>query len=183
MSGKKDRFEAKMTGDQKLLCEQTGLRMPCLPFTKRGQAENMLFNRLMIERSQNFDEQEMCLKWVNHCDGKLIFPKLPFYMQAHYKSWKCNQAVWSQVDSTDFKKGAERLKKLNTDSAKLLPRPQVQVTLRMENKVIAAAPADGVNVSTTSGGGKVIADTSVSATMHPKVPEQSNGQSATDKGK
>jgi hypothetical protein len=103
MSGKKDRFEAKMTGDQKLLCEQTGLRMPCLPFTKRGQAENMLFNRLMIERSQNFDEQEMCLKWVNHCDGKLIFPMLPFYMQAHYKSWTCNQAVWSQVDSTDFK--------------------------------------------------------------------------------
>jgi hypothetical protein len=84
--------------------------MPCVPFTKRGQAENMLFNRLMIERSGNFDEQEMCLEWVNHCDGKLIFPKLPFYMQDHYKSWKQNQAAQHQVDSTNFKKGAERLK-------------------------------------------------------------------------
>jgi hypothetical protein len=95
--------------------------MPCVGFTKRGQAENLIFNRLMIERSRNFDEQEMCLEWVNHCDGKLIFPKLPFYMQDHYKSWKQSQAARHQVNSTNFKKGAERLKKLIEDSEKLLP--------------------------------------------------------------
>jgi hypothetical protein len=43
----------------------------------------MLFDRLMIERSGYFDEQEMCLEWVNHCDGKLIFLKLPLYIRAH----------------------------------------------------------------------------------------------------
>jgi hypothetical protein len=71
---KKDGFGAKMMGDQqKFLWEGSGLGMPCLPFTKRVQAENMLFNRLMIERSGHFNEQEICLKWVNHCDGKLKF--------------------------------------------------------------------------------------------------------------
>jgi hypothetical protein len=75
----------------------------------------------MIERSRNSDEQEMCIEWVNHCDGKLILPKLQFYMRAHYKSWKRHQAAWRQVDSTNFKKGAERLKKLNEDSSKSLP--------------------------------------------------------------
>ena len=56
--------------------------MPCsVSFTKRGQAENMRFNKLMIERNGNFDEQEMCVEWVNYCDGKLIFPKLvPYYI-------------------------------------------------------------------------------------------------------
>jgi hypothetical protein len=81
----------------------------------------MLFNRLMIERSGNFDEHEMCVEWVNHCDGTLIFPKLQFYMRAHYKSCKRNQAARRQVDSTNFKNGAERLKKLNEDSSKSLP--------------------------------------------------------------
>jgi hypothetical protein len=35
----------------------------------------------MIDRSGHFDEQKMGLEWVNpHCDGKLIFPKPPFFM-------------------------------------------------------------------------------------------------------
>jgi hypothetical protein len=146
-------------------------------FHKRGQAENMLFNRLMIERSGNFDEQEMCLEWVNHCDGKLIFPKLPFYMQDHYKSWKQNQAAQHQVDSTNFKKGAERLKNLNEDSAKSLPRPQVQVPWRMGEEIIAAAaPSDGIDVSTTSGGGKVIAGISIAAMCIQKCQNKFENQ-------
>jgi hypothetical protein len=53
----------------------------------------------------------------------------------------------------------------------------------MGNKVIsAAAPADGVNVSSTSGGGQVIAGTSIPAIVHPKVPQQSNGEHVTKKG-
>jgi hypothetical protein len=52
-------------------------------------------------------------------------------------------------------------------------------------KVAAAMPADGMDVSTSSGGGKVIAGTSVSAIVHPKAPEQirTKGQRATNKGR
>jgi hypothetical protein len=56
----------------------------------------------------------------------------------------------------------------------------------MGDKIIAAAaPSDGINVSTTSGGGKVIAGISVAAIRHPKVLEgiQKAAQSAADKGK
>jgi hypothetical protein len=138
---KKDRFESKMSKDQKFLCERTGLGMPCLPFTTRNQAENLLFSKIMMERSGNFDEQEMCLDWVNSCDGQDIFPKLPYYMRSHYKSWKRNQAARNQVASADFKNGAERLKKLNQDSAKALARPEVQAPMRMGNDRIEAGEA------------------------------------------
>jgi hypothetical protein len=114
----------------------------------------------------------MRIEWVNHCDGRLIFPKLPFHMQNHCKSWKCDQAARLQVDSTNFKKGAERLKKLNEASAKALPRPQVQAPWRMRDEMSAAvAPSDGVSVSAASGGGEAIAGTSVAAVVHPKAPE------------
>jgi hypothetical protein len=131
----------------------------------------------------------MCVEWVNHCDGKLIFPKLPFYMRAHYKSWKRNQAARQQVDSANFKKGAEILKKLNKDSSKSLPRPQVQAPWRVGDEITAnapaAAPSNGIDVSTTSGGGKVIAGMSIAAVVHPKAPERirTRGQRAADKGK
>ena len=69
---KKDQFEARMSKDQKFLCK-TGLGMPCLPFATRNQAENLLFSKMMMEGSRNFDEQEMRLDWVHSCDGKEIF--------------------------------------------------------------------------------------------------------------
>jgi hypothetical protein len=150
----------------------------------------MRFNKLMIEKNGNFDEQEMCVEWVNYCDGKLIFPKLPYYMRDHYKSWKCNQAAWHQVDSTNFKKRAEGLRNVHKDSSKLLPRPQVQASsTRMEDEIsAAAAPSDGIDILTTSeeGAGKVIAGISVATVVHdPKAPERirTQGQRAADKGK
>jgi hypothetical protein len=113
--------------------------MSCLSFTTRNQAENLLFSKIMMERSGHFDEQEMCFDWVKSCDVKIF---------SDYKSWKRNQAARNQVASVDFKDGAERVKKLNQDSAKALARPEVQAPMRMGNGMIeAAAPFDGIHIS------------------------------------
>ena len=89
--------------------------------------------------------------------------------------------------SADFKNGAERLKKLNQDSAKALARPEVEAPMRMGNDATEAgeAPSDRIDASTTGGGGTVIAGTSVIAVVHPKVPEpiRTQGQRDADKGK
>ena len=91
---------------------------------------------------------------MNSCDGKEIFPKLPYYVRYHYKSWKRNQEARNQVASADFKNGAERLKKLNQDSAKALARPEVEAPMRMGNDATEAgeAPSDRIDASTTGGG-------------------------------
>jgi hypothetical protein len=51
--------------------------MPCLPLRQEPSGGLLLFS-IMMERSGNFDEQEV-FDWVNS-DGQDIFPKLPYYM-------------------------------------------------------------------------------------------------------
>jgi hypothetical protein len=58
-------------------------------------------------------------------------------MRDHCKSWKSNQAATRrQVNSPNFKKEAERLEKLNEDSTKALPRPQVHAPWRMGDEIM-----------------------------------------------
>ena len=143
-------------------------------FYDQEPSGELAFSKIVMKRSRNVDEQERCLDWVNSCDGKHVFPRLPRYLRSHCKSWKRNQAARNQAASANFEDGAERLKKLNQDSANALAQTKVRAPLRMGNDMIeAAAPFDGVDVSATGGGGKAIAaGTSVSAAVHPKAPKR-----------
>ena len=166
---RKECFDNTMTRDQKFLAERTGLGMPCLPFY--GEAENKLFNQLMMDRSGNFDANDLCLEWTKHCDAKCIFPKLPFYMRSHHTGWKRNRAARQQVETMSFQAGAERLKKINRQSATSMTQPVVDAPLAMGNNSVATAPLHvGIGVPITGGGGLVIGGISVAAVVAPKPP-------------
>ena len=48
--------------------------------------------RLVLE-SVTFDPEEIALKWLDHVDGKSIFPKLPVYLRTFREKYLRNRRV------------------------------------------------------------------------------------------
>lgn len=134
----------------------------------------------MRERCGNFDDNEIALEWVNHCNGTTIFPKLPFYLPSHYEKWKKNVLTRKQVESSKFKTGQERIKKLKKDSGENCAA-DVQLPLTLQTNTSGRSDS-GATSTPTENASVVIAGTSISALVNPAEPltRKRNGERGKD---
>jgi hypothetical protein len=84
----------------KFLCRSIGVEIPFLPVCRPREIK--LFSEIMLHDVNKFDSLKMALRWVDHVDGKEIFPKLPVHLRKYHKKWDLNRSV---------KTGQEAMKK------------------------------------------------------------------------
>ena len=101
----------KLTRDQRYMAKATGTDLPFLPFPSghRGERENKLFSRLILQ--SRLTDDEMVHEWAKHVDGIHIFPKLPVHIRIHREEWERNQRIRDALEKN--RAGIGRLRELN----------------------------------------------------------------------
>ena len=66
-SKQKKHLEKRFSSNEIFLASMIELVIPCLPFNH--EKENELFNKLLRERSGNFDDREIALEFAKKSDG------------------------------------------------------------------------------------------------------------------
>ena len=72
--------EIKLTKDQRFLANETGVRVPFLPFKNDDSLEDKTFAKMYLQCVEKKDE-ELAMIWASKKDGKDIFPKLPVHIR------------------------------------------------------------------------------------------------------
>ncbi|KAG7352776.1 hypothetical protein IV203_008824 [Nitzschia inconspicua] len=83
---------------------------------------------LMLNDLQKFDDNRMAHLWIEHVNGRDIFPKLPVQFKKYHPYWERNRRIQDAMDKSD-------IELLNSYLTKSLP-------LELE---------DGYNVDDTAG--------------------------------
>jgi hypothetical protein len=94
--------EIRYSQDMKFLCRSMGVEIPFLPVCRPKEIK--LFSNIMLDVVNKFDSEKMALLWVDHVDGREIFPKLPVQLRKYHKKWDVNRRI---------KTGQEAMKKQN----------------------------------------------------------------------
>ena len=71
------------TGNMRFICSAMNIPIPFLPVD--GTDEYKLFLYLMLNKLSHFDASVMALKWMEHVDGKTIFPKIPAQLRQYHR--------------------------------------------------------------------------------------------------
>ena len=97
--------------DLRFLCERMGVKVPFLPV--HGEDECKLFWSLLHNATSSFNPQMAALKWMEHINGKTIFPKLPAHLTNYLRKHERNRRI--RRAASDMKAQTAQLRGVNKE--------------------------------------------------------------------
>jgi hypothetical protein len=68
--------------------------IPFLPVAKKEEFK--LFCDLLLNKLEKFDAAKTATLWIDHGDGKTIYPKLPVQLKNYHREWEQNGRINAQ---------------------------------------------------------------------------------------
>jgi hypothetical protein len=122
---------SRLSREQKYLAQQQNVPLPFTPIVSKEEKTKFKQMVLEIPRIVN-DMDNWAMRWLEHVDGKTIFPKLPVYLRTYHEKFLLNSRIREAVNGIEDK--ISLLRRLN---GRLQPPPDNEATTEEDNAIEA----------------------------------------------